>query len=262
MKFSPHKFLLVAVLVSFGFGSSYSAPQGKTPDSRTGTQQKIKESDAISALVRLGVPMQRDPKGVVRWIEATKGEFNDEALAYLPSLSGLEWLEIGSGNVSATGAAHLKGCTALKRLYVHDIKLGGDELSWLSNLKGLEALSLQRTGINGAIIKNLASSDTLTVLNLSGNPISDADAASIARIKGLEVLALAETKITGLGIAKFEGMPRLNELNLMRCDIQDSDLTSFVSMPNLRIVYAEGCPITDFGIQAVISRFPMLAIFH
>ena len=262
MKFCPHKFLLMVVLVLFGFGNSYPALQGQPSNLPIGTQQKIKESDAISALARLGIPMHRDPKGVVRWIEATKGEFSDEAMAYLPSLPSLEWLEIGGGNVSAAGAAHLKGCGALKRLYLHDIKLGADDQSWLSALKGLEALSLQRTGIHGSFIKNLIAMDTLTVLNLSGNPISDDDAGPIARLKGLEVLALAETKITGLGIAKFEGMPRLNELNLMHCDIQDHDLDSFLSMPNLRIVYAEGCPITDFGIQAVITRFPMLAIFR
>ena len=139
-----------------GFGSAYPAPQEQTPNRRISQQQKIKESDAVSALARLGVPMHRDPKGVVRWIEATKGEFSDEAMAYLPSLSSLEWLEIGGGKVSASGAAHLKGCTALKRLYLHDINLAGDELSWLSSLKELEALSLQRTGIHGAFIKNLA----------------------------------------------------------------------------------------------------------
>jgi hypothetical protein len=97
---------------------------------------------------------------------------------------------------------------------------------------------------------------------LSGNPITDADMDQIASMKGLEVLALADTKVSGEGIAKLEGMPRLNELNLMNCSITDGDLEHFLTMPNLRIVYAAGCSVSDMGIQSVVSRFSMLAIFR
>ena len=81
-------------------------------------------------------------------------------------------------------------------------------------------------------------------------------------MKELEVLALADTKISGAGIAKLEGMKRLNELNLMNCGIFDNDLEYFLSMPNLRIVYAAGCNLSDIGVQNVVTRFPMLAIFR
>jgi len=155
----------------------------------------------------------------------------------------------------------LKNCPSLRRLYVHDVNLGGDVLPWLSELKNLEALSLQRTGINGAVLKNLKSPD-LVVLNLSGDKIADADMDQIAPMKQLEVLALADTQITGAGIAKLEGMNRLNELNLMNCGVLDNDLESFLSMPNLRIVFAAGCRLSDIAVQGVIARFPMLAIFR
>ena len=225
------------------------------------TQVSNKEEEAVNALAKLGVPMHRDPSsGVVRWIEAKKGELTDEAMAHLPALPKLEWLEIGGGKVSAAGAANLKGCPELKRLYIYDINLSGDKLEWLSSLTKLEALSLQRTGINATIMANIKAPG-LVVLNLSGNPVGDDVLDAAARIKELEVLSLADTKVTGPGLEKLRGMRRLNELNLMRCNVQDQDIEVFMSMPNLRIVYAEGCPLSDYGIQSVIVRFPTLAIF-
>jgi Leucine-rich repeat (LRR) protein len=245
--------MLAIVFLVLGLGVS-SAQYGKE------TPQKS-EKDAAVELSRIGVPLQRDTHGVVRWIEAVSGEFNDEAMRHLPALPRLEWLEIGGGKVTSAGISNLKNCAALRRLYIHDVDLNGDSLGWLADLKNLEALSLQRTKINGSVLKNIKSS-SLAVLNLSGNKISDEDMEVIAQLKTLEVLALSDTQVSGDGIAKLEGMPRLNELNLMNCNISDADLGHFLTTPNLRIVYATGCNVTDMGIQSVVSRFPMLAIFH
>lgn len=253
MRVSMRKNLLATAFILLTVNVSLPAQQG-------GAKPAKSETDAVAALNRLGVPLQHDSKGTVRWIEATKGEMTDEAMRYVAALPRLEWLEIGGGLVTAPGMANLKNCPALKRLYVHDINLGGDDLAWLAELKNLEALSLQRTHIDGAMLKNLKS-PSLAVLNLSGDKIVDADMEHIASLKGLEVLSLADTKITGSGIAKLEGMRSLNELNLMNCEIFDADLEHFLSMPNLRIVYAAGCSINDIAVASVVSRFPMLAIF-
>ncbi len=254
MRLLLQKIMLAAALALLGTNLSYSMqPAGSAPTKA--------EMDAAAALTRLGVPLQRDSQGVVRWIEAVSGELNDEAMRYLPGLPRLEWLEAGGGSVTRTGIENLKDCPALRRLYIHDIDLSGDPLAWLSNLKNLEALSLQRTGIDGTVLRNLNASN-LAVLNLSGDRIVSDDMDLIAPMKRLEVLGLADTKVTGDGIAKLEGMPRLNELNLMNCSISDPDLEHFLTMPNLRIVYAAGCTFSDIAAQTVISRFPMLAIFR
>lgn len=250
--------LLTGVLLLALGCVSFSHVQVSTGAAR----QPAEELKAEEALTRSGVPLQRDVRRVVRWIEADKGELNDEAMGYLPGLPKLEWLEIGGGSVTARGLAPLKNCLSLKRLYIHDIDLAGDELEWLSGHTALEALSLQRTGINGSVLKNIKAADALKVLNLSGNDINDKDMDAIALFSGLEVLALANTKITGAGIAKLEGMARLNELNVAHCGIQDFDLEYFLSMPNLRIVYAEGCGIGDMAVEQMRYRFPMLAIFR
>jgi Leucine-rich repeat (LRR) protein len=254
MKLFLHKLVLAAGVALLGLGIASPVQSKDTASRKT-------ESDAAAALTRLGVPLQRDDHGVVRWIEATKGEISDEALQYLPMLSNLEWLEIGGGKVSPSGIASLKNCPLLKRLYVHDINLSGDALEWLSNLTNLEALSLQRTGIDGRVLKNIKA-PSLAVLNLSDDKITNDDMGQIAEIKGLEVLAIANTKITGDGLARLEGMSRLNELNIMHCNVADEDLEHFLTMPNLRIVYAEGCNLNDIAIQGVVARFPMLAIFR
>jgi hypothetical protein len=261
MKRWARKTASAAVAVWFMF-SGVSIAQVPVPGVTPPQNQHTEERKAAETLARLGVPLQRDVEGVVRWIEAAKGEMSDEAIGHLPALPKLEWLEIGGGRVSAAGLVPLKKCVSLRRLYIHDVRLDNDELAWLSDLTGLEALSLQRTGISGRILKNIKAVDTLKVLNLSGNGINDADMDFIAPMKGLEVLALADTKITGAGIAKLQGMARLNELNVARCAVHDADVEFFLTMPNLRIVYAEGCGIGDMAIEEMKYRFPMLAIFR
>jgi internalin A len=251
MRVLMRKTILAAAFVLLAYSVSSPAQSG---DARP-------KKDAAAELTRLGVPLQRDSQGVVRWIEATKGEMTDEALRLLPGLPALEWLEIAGGNVTAPGIANLKKCPLLRRLYVHDVTIGGDSLPWLSDLKNLEALSLQRTGMDGTALKNLKSPN-LAVLNLSGNKIVDQDMELVAQLKGLEVLALADTKVTGPGIEKLQGMSSLNELNLMNCTIADADIEVFLSMPNLRIVYASGCNLSEIAVASVVARFPMLAIFR
>lgn len=219
-------------------------------------------AQATTRLSELGVPFEKDPKGDVRWIESKKGELKDTSMDLLPKLPKLEWLEIGNGMITQDGMKHLGRCTSLKRLYVHDINLKGQELAWISNLKQLEALSLQRTQIDGEFLKHLETVDSLKVLNLSENPITNEDMAQIARFKNLEVLALEDTLITGPGIGELQGMARLNELNIRNCKIQDYDLSYFLSMPNLRIVYAEGCYLSDWAVGSMIARLPSLAIFR
>jgi hypothetical protein len=254
--------MLLILAVSEISVSGIVCPASSAPTTKSSSSTKNDETQAVNALSKIGVPLQRDSRGRVRWIEASKGELNDEAMRYLPSLAQLEWLEIGGGSLTPLGIAHLKGCPTLRRLYVHDINLRGDELAWLSALPQLEALSLQRTRIDGRILKNIKASETLAVLNLSGNNIVNEDMGEIARLKDLEVLALADTKISGSGIVKLEGMQRLNELNLSQCPLLDEDLECFLSMPNLRIVYAEGCNFSDMAVQGMNYRFPMLAIFR
>jgi len=252
----------VLIIAAFALTACANLPPTAAQDAKASKTQAVsgREEEAVNALSKLGVPMHRDPSGIVRWIEAKKGEMTDEAMSHLPALSRLEWLEIGGGKVSVTGAAHLKGCAELKRLYVYDVNLAGDKLQWLAALTKLEALSLQRTGIDVSIMENIKAPG-LVVLNLSGNPVGNEILDAAARIKELEVLALADTKVNGQGLEKLRGMQRLNELNLMRCNIHDNEIDVFLSMPNLRIVYAEGCPLSDYGIQNVIVRFPTLAIF-
>jgi hypothetical protein len=220
------------------------------------------DARTIAELIRLNVPLQRDGWGQVRWIEAARGELNDEALRHFPDLPQLEWLEIGGGNVTPAGVAHLKGCASLRRLYIHDLKLGDEVLACLSGLRNLEGLSLQHTGMTGKDLKHLGAIGSLTVLNLSDNEIADEHFAPVADLKKLEVLALQNTKITGVGLAALKGMARLNVLNLSNCRITDGDLELFASLPNLRIVWAAGCNLGEQAIRDLNERLPMLSIFR
>jgi hypothetical protein len=163
-------FLTAAAIAASGGWTLSAAPAqaarqiGRAPAPiGTAAEKRRDDAQAIAALVKAGVPLQRDPTGRVRWIEAVKGEVTDAAMRYLPKLPALEWLEISGGTVTAAGMAHLSGCTGLRRLYVHDVQLSDDALAGLAKISRLEALSLQRTGITGKVLEHLKPAGALRV---------------------------------------------------------------------------------------------------
>ncbi len=262
-------FTAIFALVICGQSAGYFAPPAAIPQTaaldsgKPGDQvRKVSSSDAAAAaLTKLGIPLGLDPSGKVRWIEAANSELSDEAMQYLAGLPNLEWLEVGGGKVTAAGMSCIKGCVALRRLYIHDVDLSKDTLAWIADLR-LEALSLQRTTVDAKALRQLKAAATLTVLNLSENGITDEDLGTVARFANLEVLALQKTKITGAGLALLKEMKKLNVLNLMNCRIVDADVSCFISMPNLRIVHAAGCNISDQAVKDITATLPMLAIFR
>ncbi len=258
--------LMMLILAGLGLGALSMLggrqlnPQAKSAGAASSASPDIKS--AVAALVKAGVPLQRDASGRIRWIEAGKGELNDDVMSCLPELPLLEWVEIGGGTVTEKGIAHLRGCSALTRLYLHDIHLTDDALAVLARMPRLEALALQRTGVTGRVLRYLKAPGTLRVLNLSGDAVGDDDMSQVARFADLEVLALQGTKVTGIGLGKLEGMRRLNVLNVSDCRMADGDLRHFNFMPNLRIVHAAGCNFSEKAVDDLKDQLPMLAVFQ
>ena len=104
--------------------------------------KRIDDAQAIAVLTKLGVPLERDDRGRVRWIEAAGGELNDEAMRCLPLLPMLEWLEIGGGSVTPAGMAHLKGLKKLRVLGLQDTAVEDAGLAHLTG-NSLEEVYLQ-----------------------------------------------------------------------------------------------------------------------
>ncbi len=254
--------VLLATLILAALGLGALSMLGDRQAGRQARPAPLDIKSAVAALVKAGVPLERDVSGRIRWIEAAKGELNDDAMRYLPELPLLEWLEVGGGKVTGTGIAQLKGCSALTRLYLHDIHLTDDALDILASMPRLEALALQRTGVTGRVLRYVKAAGSLRVLNLSGDEVKDDDMAQIAHFAGLEVLALQGTKVTGVGLGKLEGMSRLNVLNISNCRMGDDDLRHFSFMPNLRIVDAAGCSFSEKALDDLKDQLPMLAIFQ
>ncbi len=253
---------LIAPGPDFGItADSSGSRQVRQPPVTAGPPAR-EDPEAVAALLKMHVPLERDPQGRVRWIESINGEINDKAMSLLPALPQLEWLEIGAGDVTAKGIENLKKCPAMKRLYLHGIKLSDESLAFLSAMPRLEALSLQDAGISGRALESLKFVIRLTVLNLSGNDIGDGNLDRIARLADLEVLVLQNTRVTGAGLARLDGMARLNVLNLTNCRLVDGDLQHFATMPNLRIVHAAGCGFGAKAVEELTKAHPMLAIFR
>ena len=96
---------MIVIVAAVASAGSHSAP----------AWQQEKEGLAAAALVDAGVPLQRDPLGRVRWIEAGNGELTDDAMRHVAGLPYLEWLE-----VVTKGALRMQETAGLRQIYLDD----------------------------------------------------------------------------------------------------------------------------------------------
>jgi Leucine-rich repeat (LRR) protein len=114
---------------------------------------------------------------------------NDNVLAHLAHLTGLEVLFLGEARVSRTG---LRSLTALKNL---------------------KALQLPPDGLRPEDLSLLAELPCLEYLNPGGRRLTDAALGPIGKLRSLTQLILGGTRV-GPGLAHLENLKSLRSLNL------------------------------------------------
>lgn len=208
---------------------------------------------------------------------------NDETLAHLCRLTGLEELSTDGIQVTDAGLKQLAALTNLRSLAFFHISFRlqgftGAGFAHLKSLPRLERLTVAGTTFNdegmaalGQLtqLKELRSWHTfqtqagnerlVTLVNLrslhlgqrlrkhDGKPcpvsLDDATLATLARMKSLESLTLDEVRLTQAGLIQLKGLPNLKKLSLQRAEISDTDLAAIRT--ELPSVTVEWKPLTE-----------------
>lgn len=217
--------------------------------------------EAVGALLKLGVKIERNDQGEVKTVSAIEGQLSDNSLAWVAGLPALETLEIRKGKISSKGLIHFKGLQQLQRLYLCEVPLSDEALKHLGGLTNLVCLSLEKTGITGKGLGYLKNLRNLEVLNLADNPIDDEALGHLEALSRLDTITLRHTRVTGDGLVHLKGLKRLRVLNLIGCKVDDESLEHLSGLKELRMLYVRGTQVSDQGAKALKKKIPGLAVF-
>jgi hypothetical protein len=206
------------------------------------TQARMKEQlpDWLKPLYNRGLLADTDDAGSV--ISVTAGEIvTDELLSQFATLPQLRKLHVESTDkLSADGIEHLSEMTALEKLSVHNVNVGGNGLGdeiiqAIAELPNLVELSIGECGTTDAGVRPLAGMQQLTRLELrQEGRLTDAALASIGKLAGLKHLNLSSyvatqqygwVRFSADAIRKLAELKNLEQLHLVGHGVPADALT-------------------------------------
>jgi Leucine-rich repeat (LRR) protein len=175
-------------------------------------------------------------------------ELNDENLAHLESLRGLENLSLlNNKQIRGEGLAHLRTLPALRSLSFYHVPVGDAGLENLKGMERLESLSLQYTDVTDAGLVHLRELPTLKSLVLPP-AVTDAGLVNLQNLRSLEALWLSDTNISDTALASLGGLKSLHTLHLDNTGVSDAGLIHLRDMPFLQCLTLSGTNIRGGGL--------------
>ncbi len=149
----------------------------------------------------------------------TGPDVNDDVIARLQTLRGLECITIDNARVTDSGLIKLGKFKRLRAFQIRFFgprgelgKVSDDALEFLDGCATLEELRLTNCSVDGRFLIHARSWVRLKVLDLSYSPITDPWLRHLAGLATLCELYLANSRVTGSGLAD---LPRLKSLQIL-----------------------------------------------
>lgn len=209
------------------------------------------------------------------------GITNEEDLAKLANLSGLQALDLAYCKITDAGAAYLASLTELRALNLSNTEISDEGLKNLAALENLRELDLTGTWVSDAGLAYLKDLDNLRTLNLyqtrpdgealalRGKPldVTDAGLKAIAGMGKLSELNLHGAAITDQGVKDLatvsqQAMVPIRKLDLSATDITDECVPALEKMTELRNLDIKGTNITPPKVAELRTKLPECAIIY
>ena len=166
---------------------SYSSDTGKRIDNENRSQAPL---ECLSSMPRL------------RRLYFQETQASDSNMKYVGQLKHLEHIMIWDAvNITDKGAAELRNCTKLERIYISESKLTDESLRMFSELPNLTSLSLQFSNFSNAgvrYVRNLKQLETLAVCGIDGRPseITDDSLEFLLELPNFVLLGVQNTNVS------------------------------------------------------------------
>ena len=128
----------------------------------------------------------------------------DVGLAKITGTRSLEWLELGTTQITDAGLKVFRPATGLKQLFLEQTEVSNVSLDWIGTLRELEELDLSKTRVTDAGLAKLSGLRNLKKLYLFNCDITDAGLIHLKSLRQLDELEVGQTKVTAEALANFK----------------------------------------------------------
>jgi len=142
------------------------------------------------------------------------GSVADSDLWCLDSIQEVEYVDLGSQNVTDAGLFRIAGLACLESLCLGETKVTDTGLANLGQLEKLRRLDLSETRVTPAGLRHLTPLVAMESLSLAGTDATDDGLAHISGLTNMRELDLSRTRITDSGLLHLTRMTRLTRLHL------------------------------------------------
>ncbi|WP_145358040.1 leucine-rich repeat domain-containing protein [Alienimonas californiensis] len=183
--------------------------------------------------------------------------FDDEAMAVVGKLTGLERLDISGTPVSNDGLAKLSGLTNLKVLRLKTVSV--DDLTPLEGMTELRELDVRFSNVGDAAMDSVAKLPNLSALKLERSAVTDDGLQKLSAEQPLRVLDLDTGFSDPLPILAEKGYTDLRALELDRTDIYGAEgFAPLKQFKELRLLSLQEAYPYDEDLQPVLGELTNL----
>jgi hypothetical protein len=228
------------------------------PDSGAQAEPRTHAADAIAALAKKNVQLERDEKGfVVHARLSSRSILLHEAIPHLKRLPKLAWLACNADNLTTDGFRQLSALRSFVEFEVHANR-SCPPMPW-KDLRMVRIVRLSGDGIDNTVLKAITEMPAVTDLHL--NEIT-ADADGLAHLKGLcrlEMLLIQKSNVTAEGVKTFSEIEKLKTLTLCGNRIGTAGFAHLGKLTRLEYLNLESTSCTD----ADVARLkPLTNLLH
>jgi hypothetical protein len=197
------------------------------------------------------------PPDAFETLAAHPSWFDDEALASITHLTGLQSLIVGKG-VSDDGLAALGGLQSLTTLVVKSDRVTDAGLARLVLPPSVSTLSIEAPSISDEGVRHLArNAGGVRHLTLHSPNLTDVGLEELRVIDSLEALEVSSPLVRGSFLRAFAGTG-LHTVGLSKCEIGSECLAHLATLPALDTLHLGRTPIGDEHVEAMASLPPSL----
>ena len=181
----------------------------------------------------------------------------------MATLENLEHLQINRTSITGEGLAVFKELPKLRRLLLHDMKLGKTGIKNLASVKSLERLDFSYLDIRDVDLAYLSVLSRLKYLSItfgksSPSQITNDGLIHLSKITTLEYLLISGKNINDNGLKHLAKLKSLKTLRFNKCPITDRGLHHLETLTSLKELIVDYGNITEKGMAMIEAKIPGL----
>lgn len=149
--------------------------------------------------------------------------------------------------------APLRSLSGVEEVTIRNSRVTDAGLAYLAHLKTLRALDVSQGAVTDAALPALAELTGLERLNLSGNRLARPDWSALARLEHLAEMDLSGNQLGDEALAGLDALKRLRRLDLKKTGLSDAALRHLAALKHIESLDLSDNGLTGRGLDALVN---------